>query len=51
MRDKYKFKVDFEAKQFVRIHLKWDYIHHKVIYSTEGYIKQALEELKHSMIA
>ena len=47
MREKYKFKVDFEAKQYISIHLKWDYYKCEVICSVEGYVAKALEELKH----
>ena len=45
MRLKYKFKVDFEAKQYIGIHLKWNYTSQEVIYSMEGYVAQALLEL------
>ena len=47
MRGKYKFKVDFDAKQYIRIHLKWNYVEQTVQFSIKGYVKQALEELKH----
>ena len=51
MRSKYKFKVDFDAKQYIGIHLKWDYHKHHVICSMDGCVKNALEELKHILIA
>ena len=47
MRRKYKFEVDFNAKQYIVIHLNWNYIEHTVKYSMRGYVQQALEELKH----
>ena len=47
MREKYKFKVDYEAKQYIGIHLKWDYFKREVICSMEGYVAKALEELEH----
>ena len=47
MREKYKFKVDYEAKQFIRVHLKWDYLKHKVICSMDGYVAKVLKELEH----
>ena len=51
MRSKYKFKIDFDAKQYIRIHLKWDYFKRQVICSMDGYVRNALEELKHILIA
>ena len=47
MREKYKFKVDYEAKQYIGIHLKWDYVKREVVCSMEGYITKALKELEH----
>ena len=47
MREKYKFKVDYEAKQYIGIHLKWDYITREVICSMDGYVAKALKELEH----
>ena len=47
MRSKYKFKVDFDAKQYIRIHLTWNYIERTVQCSMKGHVQQALEELKH----
>ena len=51
MRGKYKFKVDFGAKQYIGIYLKWDYVEQTVRCSMKGYVKQALEELKHKFTA
>ena len=51
MRSKYKFKVDFDAKQYIEIHLKWDYFKRLVICSMDGYVRNALEELQHILIA
>ena len=45
---KYKFKVDWDAEQYIGINLKWNYKEGKVILSMEGYTKQALKELGHS---
>ena len=47
MKEKYTFKVDFEAKQYIGIHLKWDYAKRELIYSMKGYVKQALTKLEH----
>ena len=30
LKGKYKFKVDFDTKQYIGIHLKWNYIEHTV---------------------
>ena len=43
----YTFKVDEEAKQYVGIHLKWDYGKRTVRLSMDGYVKQALLEFEH----
>ena len=45
----YKLKVDTECKQYVGIHLKWDYERRTVRLSMDGYIEQALKELEHSL--
>ena len=47
MREKYSFKVNFDAKQYIGIHLNWDYVKRKLRCSMKGYVKQALTELKH----
>ena len=47
MRGKYKFKVDFDAKQYIGIHLNWNYVDCTVRCSMREYAKQALEALKH----
>ena len=47
MQGKYKFKVNFDAKQYINIHLNWNYVDLTVQCSMRGYVKQALEELKH----
>ena len=44
---KYKFKVDWEAQQYIGINLKWDYANRTVELSMEDYVKQALQELQH----
>ena len=51
IRSKYKSKVDFDAKQYIGIHLKWDYIKRQVICFMDGYVRNALEKLKHILIA
>lgn len=43
----YTFKVDEEAKQYVGIHLNWDYTKRTVRLSMDGYVKQALLEFQH----
>ena len=48
MRKKYTFKVDFEAKQYIGIHLDWNYKTRELICSMRNYVKQALMELKHA---
>ena len=47
MREKYKFKADYEAKQYIGIHLKWDYNKRETICFMERYVAKALEELEH----
>ena len=44
----YKFKVDEDAKQYVGIHLKWDYSKRSVRLSMDGYVKQALSEFEYT---
>ena len=44
----YTFKVDVEAKQYVGIHLNWDYNHRNVQLSMDGYVAQALLEFEHA---
>ena len=44
---KYKFKVDWEAKQYIGINLKWDYNERTVELSMEDYVTRALQELQH----
>lgn len=44
---KYKFKVDFDAKQYIGINLVWDYQQRTVCCSMKDYIKQARIKLKH----
>ena len=46
MRGKYKFNVNFDAKQYIEIHLKWNYVEQNVRCSMKEYFIQALEELK-----
>ena len=48
MRQKYTFKVDFDAKQYIGIHLDWNYMRRELICSMKNYVKQALMELKHA---
>ena len=48
MREKYTFKVDFDAKQYIGIHLDWNYMRRELICSMKNYVKQALMELKHA---
>ena len=45
--EKYKFKVDYETKQYIGIHLKWDYLKCEVICSMDNYVAKALKELEH----
>ena len=47
MRMKYTFKVDMEAKQYIGIHLDWNYAKRELICSMKGYVQQALKELEH----
>jgi len=48
VRAKYPFKVDWDAKQYVDIHLKWDYEKRELRTSMDGYVEQALKEFKHT---
>jgi len=45
----YTLKVDTDCKQYVGIHLRWDYERRTVRLSMDGYIEQALKELEHSL--
>ena len=47
MREKYKFKVDYEAKQYIGINFKWYYNKREVICSVERYVAKALKELEY----
>ena len=47
MRMKYTFKVDMDAKQYIGIHLDWNYTTRELICSMRGYVQQALKELEH----
>ena len=47
MQEIYTFKVDFNAKQYIDIDLKWDYDKQELICSMIGCVKQALKELEH----
>jgi hypothetical protein len=47
MNAKYPFKVDWKAKQFIGIHLDWNYDQSTVTLSMDGYVEQALKELQH----
>ena len=49
MREKYTFKVDFDATQYIGIHLDWNYEKRELICSMKGYVKQALTKLEHLM--
>ena len=48
VRDKYPFEVDWEAKQYVGIHLKWDYEKRELWTLMDRYVEQALKEFKHT---
>ena len=45
---KYTMKVDYEAKQYVGINLKWDYVKRELVCSMDGYIQDALKEFEHT---
>ena len=51
MRSKYNFKVDYQAKKYIGIHLDWDYDHREAKCSMKGYIKQTLTELEYELIS
>ena len=44
---KYNFKVDRDAKQYIGIHLRWDYLRRELRCSMDGYVLQALKEFNH----
>eukprot|EP00536_Pseudo-nitzschia_multiseries_P018927 jgi/Psemu1/58057/gm1.58057_g len=44
---KYTFKVDWSGKQYVGVHLRWDYDKREVRLSMNGYVEQALKEFEH----
>ena len=43
VRAKYPFKIDWNAKQYIDMHLKWDYAKQIVRISMGGYVEQALK--------
>ena len=47
VRKKYPFKIDWEGKQYIGIHLTWDYIRREVRTAMNGYVEQALKEFEH----
>ena len=47
MQDKYSFKVNFNAKQYIGIHLNWDYNKRELKCSMKGYGEQELTKLEH----
>ena len=51
MRGKYKCKANFDKKQKISIHLKWNYFKYHICCSMRDYVKQALEKLKHMFVA
>ena len=46
---KYPFKIDWDTKQYIGLHLKWDYNKHKVQVSVD-YVEQALKEFEHDIL-
>ena len=48
LREKYKYKVDMAAKQYIGIHLNWDYKKRELICSMDGYVEKALQEFMHT---
>ena len=38
-----KFKVDFDTKQYIEIHLKWNDLEQTIRYAMKGYVEQAQE--------
>ena len=47
IKERYPVKVDWEAKQYIRINLGWDYEENEVHLSMKDYVKQALAQFKH----
>jgi hypothetical protein len=47
LQEKYPLKVDWEAEQYIGIHLKWNYIDHEVLCSMDRYVEQALKKFHH----
>lgn len=47
MQEKYTFKIDFEAKQYIGIQLDWDYETRELRCSMKGYVQEALKELEY----
>ena len=48
VQEKNLFKIDWEAKQYIGIHLNWDNENCKLRRSMGGFVEQALKEFKHS---
>ena len=47
LRQKYTITVDREAKKYIGINLKWDYIKRTVELSMSDYVKHALHQFQH----
>ena len=47
IREKYPFKVDWDAQQYIGINLEFNYTDRWVKMSMKGYVKQALQEFQH----
>ena len=49
LKEKYTISEDWEAKLYIGIRLKWDYIKRTVDLSVTGYVTAALQRLRHQL--
>ena len=47
VRKKCPFQIDWDTKQYIRMHLKWDYDNQTIRVNMKGYVEQALKEFEH----
>ena len=50
LRAKYLITVDMDAKVYIGINLKWDYVHRTFILSMPSYVHKSLHRFQHILI-
>ena len=48
IKERYPVKVDWDAKQYIRVNLDWSYEEHEVLLSMKDYVKQDLAQLRNT---